>query len=84
MIGIRMVKKEGQITFSIEDQGPSIREEAKKHIFDKFYQEDSSHEEEGNGLGLALVKKNLQLCKGSVQAENLPGGGCRFSVLLKI
>lgn len=57
MIGIRMVKKEGQITFSIEDQGPSIREEAKKHIFDKFYQEDSSHEEEGNGLGLALVKK---------------------------
>lgn len=83
MIGIRMVQEEEQITFLIEDDGPGVSEEAKKHIFDKFYQEDSSHKEEGNGLGLALVKEILQLCNGSVQVENRTGGGCRFTVVLK-
>lgn len=84
MIGIRMVEEEEQIVFSIEDHGPGISEEAKKHIFDKFYQEDSSHKEEGNGLGLALVKEILQLCKGSIRTENATGGGCKFTVMLKI
>lgn len=81
-IRIRMEKKSKQIIFSIEDDGPGISEEAKKHIFDKFYQEDSSHKEEGNGLGLALVKQILQVCDGDVTAENMPEGGCRFSVVL--
>lgn len=82
-IRIRMAKKNKQIVFSIEDSGPGISETAKKHIFDKFYQEDSSHKEEGNGLGLALVKEILHICGGSVSAENIPGGGCKFSVILK-
>ena len=51
-----------------------------KHIFDKFYQGDSSHKQEGNGLGLALVKQILNLCKGTVSVENIPGSGCRFTV----
>ena len=82
-IRIRMEKKNKQIIFSIEDSGPGISEDAKKHIFDKFYQEDSSHKEEGNGLGLALVKQILHICEGSVLAENIPDGGCKFSVILK-
>lgn len=83
-ICIRMMNKEEQIVFSVEDKGPGINEESIKHIFDKFYQEDSSHKEEGNGLGLALVKKILNICEGTVSVENVPSGGCKFSVILKI
>lgn len=68
---------------SVEDNGPGIRPEAQKRIFDKFYQEDSSHKAEGNGLGLALVKRILSLEDGEVGVENLPAGGCRFTVTLR-
>ena len=81
-IHIRMVPEGKKILFSIETEGPWISEDALKHIFDKFYQEDSSHKQEGNGLGLALVKQILNLCKGSITAENIPDGGCRFTVTL--
>lgn len=83
MIHIRMNRKEGRILFVIRDQGPGISEEAQKHIFDKFYQGDSSHREEGNGLGLALVKKILELCRGKIRVENVAGGGCEFAVILE-
>ena len=81
-IHIRMVPEGKKILFSIENEGPWISENALKHIFDKFYQEDSSHKQEGNGLGLALVKQILNLCKGTITAENIPDGGCRFTVTL--
>lgn len=68
---------------TVTDQGPGIPEDAKKHIFDKFYQADSSHRELGNGLGLALVKRITSMEGGTVWAENLPEGGCRFTVMLK-
>ena len=55
-IYIRMMPEGEKIRFSIENEGPQIREDSMKHIFDKFYQCDSSHKQEGNGLGLALVK----------------------------
>lgn len=71
------------IQFTIDNSGPGLSEEAMKHIYDKFYQADSSHKEEGNGLGLALVKRILVLEKGSIQAENLPNCGCRFTVSLR-
>ena len=70
------------MTFTVEDSGPGIAEEAKRHIFDKFYQADSSHKEEGNGLGLALVKKILSVSGGEISVENISGGGCRFTVIL--
>lgn len=67
----------------VEDEGPGIAPEAIDHIFDKFYQADSSHKQEGNGLGLSLVDKIMKLEKGSITAENLPQGGCRFTVRLE-
>ena len=82
IIKMRLFKKDGQVAFSIEDQGPGLSEEAQKHLFDKFYQADTSHKEEGNGLGLALVKNIISLCNGSISAENIGGGGCRFTVTL--
>ncbi len=68
---------------AVEDSGPGIAAEAQKRIFDKFYQADSSHKAEGNGLGLALVKRILSLEDGSISVENLPAGGCQFTVTLK-
>ena len=81
-IYIRMMPEGEKIRFSIENEGPQIREDSMKHIFDKFYQCDSSHKQEGNGLGLALVKQILNLCKGTVSVKNIPGSGCRFTVIL--
>ena len=83
LIRMRLVQDGDTIRFTIDDSGPGLSEEAQKHIYDKFYQADSSHKEEGNGLGLALVKRILSLEKGTIHAENLPGAGCRFTVVLK-
>ncbi len=83
-IKMRLYKKQEQILFSIQDQGPGLTEEAQKHLFDKFYQADTSHKEEGNGLGLALVKNILALCGGEISAENVADGGCRFTVTLPV
>lgn len=83
LVRIRLRRNENTIVFTVEDEGPGISEYAKKHIFDKFYQADSSHREEGNGLGLALVKRILAIDGGEISAENIEGGGCRFTVTLK-
>ena len=81
-VGIKMKQRDGEITVTVEDSGPGVDEEAKKHIFDRFYQADSSHKEEGNGLGLALVKRIVNANKGRVTVENRIAGGCRFTVVL--
>lgn len=83
MVTIRLVSSADEITFYVDDCGAGIEESAKKHIFDKFYQADSSHKQEGNGLGLALVKRIVDMFDGKITAENLPECGCRFKVVLK-
>jgi len=83
-IRMRLVTDGAQVIFSIEDEGPGIPEELQEKIFNKFFQADSSHKQEGNGLGLALVKKILDLCGGTVAVENLPVRGCRFRVILPL
>ena len=82
LICIRLARQNNDVVFTIEDSGPGISDEAKKHIFDKFYQGDSPHKDEGNGLGLALVKKILSVSSGEISVENIDGGGCRFTVVL--
>lgn len=82
-VQIQLVKKLTKIVFTVEDQGPGIPEDSLRHIFNKFYQADSDHRQEGSGLGLALVDKILTLEKGIVQAENPETGGCRFTVTLR-
>lgn len=81
-VKINLTKEQDNILFTVEDNGPGLSEEAKKHLFDKFYQEDSSHKQEGNGLGLALVKRIVTILGGEVYAENTENGGCRFTVTL--
>ena len=82
LIAMHLKEKSDHIEFIIEDSGPGISEESQKHIFDKFYQSDSSHKSEGNGLGLALVKQILKVSGGSIFVENREEGGCRFTVIL--
>lgn len=84
LIRITLTKKMRKIVFEIEDSGPGLSEETQKHIFDKFYQGDSSHKQEGNGLGLTLVKRILSIETGEIRAENLPSGGCCFTVTLHL
>ena len=82
-VWIRLTQQDQTVQFTVQDCGPGIPEEAKKRIFDKFYQADSSHKQEGNGLGLALAKRIVTIAGGEISAENVEAGGCRFTVTLK-
>ena len=75
-------QEKNSVKFIVEDEGPGIEEDVKTRIFDKFYQVDGSHKAEGNGLGLALVKRIVDSAGGTIKAENREYGGCRFVVEL--
>lgn len=83
-IRIKMMRTEGAVVFTIEDDGPGIVPGDEEHIFTKFYQSESSHGMEGNGLGLALVRQIVEMSGGSVDVRNLEVGGCRFTVRLPL
>lgn len=67
---------------TIRDQGAGIQPQDLKHIFDKFYQGDSSHAAAGNGLGLALVHRIVELSGGSIFVDSAPGKGSTFRLVL--
>ncbi len=81
-ITIRLRRDGDSLCFTIADCGPGIAPEAQTHIFERFYQADSSHRSEGSGLGLALVKRIVDLEGGHIAVESQPGEGCRFTVRL--
>ncbi|MBQ8293663.1 MAG: HAMP domain-containing histidine kinase [Bacilli bacterium] len=80
-ISLKKNKEDYIITF--KDTGCGMNEETGKHIFDKFYQGDTSHYKEGNGLGLALVKKVIDILGGSISVESELGVGTTFVVTIK-
>lgn len=82
VVTIKLYKRDDKTVFEVSDEGCGLSEQSEKHLFDKFYQGDTSHKQEGNGLGLALVKKILDACAGTITAQNLPEKGCRFTVVL--
>lgn len=82
VIQVGIQETERALTICIADQGSGMSEEVKKHIFEKFYQGDSSRGEEGNGLGLALVRRIVDLCRGEISVESTPGKGSAFFVSL--
>ena len=82
VISVTLTRGEKNIVCKIYNDGPQIPPQVKAHIFDKFYQGDKSRATEGNGLGLALVKRVVDLCKGRVFAENVKEGGVCFTVEL--
>lgn len=67
---------------SVSDTGCGMDEETKSNLFNKFFQGDKSHTTEGNGLGLSIVKKIIDLLGGQIYVESKPGAGSTFTVLL--
>ena len=83
-IKLKLHRKKDQVVFQILDNGCGMDEETKNHIFDRFYQGDSSHTAEGNGIGLTVVEKIVHLHKGQIRVISEAGIGTTFTVNLPI
>lgn len=82
-VSISLSSKNDLAVIKVKDTGCGISKETGEHIFDKFYQGDTSHSSEGNGLGLALVKKVIDLIGGEISVNSKVGKGTTFKIVLK-
>ncbi|HHT93530.1 MAG TPA: HAMP domain-containing histidine kinase [Clostridiaceae bacterium] len=79
-IEITAKEKENEIIVSIKDYGVGMTSDVLSRIFDKFYQGDTSRTSSGNGLGLPMVKRIVELCNGKIHVQSEPDRGTTFSI----
>ena len=82
-VSVSLGADEEYATVIIRDTGVGMSREVGEHIFDKFYQGDTSHATEGNGLGLALVKRVIDIIDGEISVESAKGVGTAFTVRIR-
>ena len=81
-ISVKCYSDSSGVTVKIADNGIGMDDATRKRIFHKFYQGDTSHADQGNGLGLPLAKRVIDLCNGKISVKSQPGKGTTFIVKL--
>lgn len=84
LLEVSLVQEGVDAVVRITDHGAGMDEVTRAHMFEKFYQGDTSHATHGNGLGLSLVKRIVELCHGEINVQSQPGEGSTFTVRLPL
>ena len=82
-VTVSLVATEHHAVIKVKDTGCGMTSEVGAHIFEKFYQGDTSHSVQGNGLGLALVKRVIDILQGEIGVESAVGVGTTFTVKIR-
>lgn len=82
-VSLQLTATEHHAIIRLQDTGCGMTAEVGAHIFEKFYQGDTSHSVQGNGLGLALVKRVIDILQGEISVESAIGVGTTFTVKIR-
>ena len=82
-VSVSLSSNEDYATVKVKDTGCGMSAEVGAHIFEKFYQGDTSHATQGNGLGLPLVKRVVDIMQGEIGVESAVGVGTTFTVKIR-
>jgi len=82
-VSVSLTATERHAIVKVKDTGCGMSSEVGAHIFEKFYQGDTSHATQGNGLGLALVKRVVDIMQGEIGIESVVGQGTTFTVKIQ-
>lgn len=83
MVSVSLNTDNDKVIIRIADTGCGMTPEIGTHIFEKFYQGDTSHATQGNGLGLALVKRVVDIINGEISVRSEIGTGSTFTVKIR-
>lgn len=82
LVRVRGEQRARRIEVTVSDEGIGMNRQTMEHIFDQFFQGETAHSSAGNGLGLSLVRRIVDLCGGEIRVESEEGVGTTFHILL--
>lgn len=82
LVQVRGKREPRRIVVTVRDEGIGMDERTMAHIFDRFFQGETAHSSAGNGLGLSLVRRIVELCGGEIRVESEKGAGTAFHIFL--